>query len=244
MKAIRVGETPEFALEWADVPTLSDAAGVVRIRVHASEVIRADLLQRQGHYPPPAGASSILGLECAGVIDAVGEGVPTLRIGERVCALLAGGGYAQFATCLSSHAIPIPEGISFEQAASIPEVWATVWLKLIHEGGLKAGETVLVHAGASGVGSAAVQLCRQMRSPCFVTVGTAAKLSTCKQLGAEQGAIRTQGPWLDALKQWRKSGVDVILDPVGAPYLDANLRSLATNGRLIVLGHGRAQGRS
>lgn len=236
MRAIRVGEGPDFPMQWVEVPSPTPGPGEVRISVHAAGVNRADLLQRAGLYPPPPGASTTLGLECAGVINAVGEGVSETRIGESVCALLSGGGYAEEALCSATHLLPIPAGLSFIEAAALPEAWATVWLKLIVEGQMEAGQYVVLHAGASGIGTAAIQLCRLRGNPCFVTVGSDEKLTFCRDLGAEGGALRHDGDWLPSVKAWRPSGVDLILDPVGGSYLNANLRALNTSGRLIVMG--------
>ena len=236
MKAITIGKAPDFKLRWTEVPTPNPGQGEVRIQVHAAGVNRADLLQRRGLYPPPPGASEILGLECAGVIDAVGPGVSESRIGERVCALLSGGGYAQAVTCPAAHVLPIPVGLGFEEAASLPEAWATVWLKLIIEGQLQPKDHVILHAGASGIGTAAIQLCRHRGNPCFVTVGSKEKLSFCEQLGADRGAVRHDCSWAEAAKSWQPNGVDLILDPVGAPYLEANLKCLKSDGRLVIMG--------
>jgi putative PIG3 family NAD(P)H quinone oxidoreductase len=236
MKAVRIGEGPEFTLHWAEAPSPIPKANEVRIRVHAIGVNRADLLQRQGLYPPPPGASEILGLECSGTIDAVGQGVSPSRIGERVCALLSGGGYAEYAVCNSEHAVSIPDQLSFEEAAAIPEAWATVWLKLILEARLQPGESVIIHAGASGIGSAAIQLCKNLGCNTFVTVGTQEKLAYCLNLGADNGAVRHETDWQKSAHRWRPNGVNVILDPVGASYLEDNLRTLSTDGRLVVMG--------
>jgi putative PIG3 family NAD(P)H quinone oxidoreductase len=223
-------------MRWTEVPTPEPGPGQVRIEVHAAGVNRADLLQRRGLYPPPPGASDILGLECAGIIEAVGRGVPESRIGEPVCALLSGGGYAQAAVCPVDHLLPIPDGLSFAEAAALPEAWATAWLKLIVEGELKPGEHVILHAGASGVGTAAIQLCRQRSNPCFVTVGSQEKLKFCQELGADSGAVRHDVNWAEAARSWQPAGADLILDPVGGSYLEANLKSLGPGGRLVIMG--------
>jgi putative PIG3 family NAD(P)H quinone oxidoreductase len=236
MRAVRVGGGPDFPLQWVETPTPSPGPGEVRISVRAAGVNRADLLQRAGLYPPPPGASTILGLECAGTISAVGKGIATDRIGEPVCALLSGGGYAEEVVCPAAHLLPIPKGLSFSEAASLPEAWATVWLKLVVEGKLEADQRVVLHAGASGIGTAAIQLCQQRGNPCFVTVGNKAKLAACVALGAETGAVRHDGDWLPAVKSWSPLGADLILDPVGASYLKANLRALQPGGRLVIMG--------
>jgi putative PIG3 family NAD(P)H quinone oxidoreductase len=206
------------------------------IEIKATAVNRADLMQRRGLYPAPPGASSILGLECAGTIVQLGSDVTRHKIGDSVCALLAGGGYAEFAAVDEGSVIPVPKGLSFSQAAALPEVFATAWLNLFIEGGLQPSERVLLHAGASGVGTAGIQLCRAFGSECFVTVGSEDKIAACRSLGAIGGFDRTQGSFLSALKDQWNDGVDVILDPVGASYLDDNLQALKLNGRLILIG--------
>lgn len=232
----RMFATNPTTFTWSTTPDLTPAAGEIRIRVAAAGVNRADLIQRAGHYPPPPGASLVLGLECAGVVDAIGEGVSRWRIGDRVCALLAGGGYAQQVVCPAGHALPIPEGLSMAEAAALPEVLATAWLNLYKEAGLKAGESVLLHAGASGVGTVAIQLCKLRGASCFVTAGSAAKIARCVALGASGGFNRHDGPFTEAVKAWAPGGVDVVLDPVGAAYLPDNQRVLATDGRLVIIG--------
>ena len=144
-------------LAWTEQADLHPAPGQIRIRVAAAGLNRADLIQRTGHYPPPPGASPILGLECAGVVDALGKGVSRWRIGDRVCALLSGGGYAEQVVCPAEHALPVPDAMTMAQAAALPEVLATAWLNLVREADLRAGESVLLHAGASGVGAAGIQ---------------------------------------------------------------------------------------
>ncbi len=226
--------TPD-ALTWTEVPTPDPGPGEIRIRVRATAVNRADLLQRLGHYPPPPGASPILGLEAAGEVDAVGLGAGW-AVGDRVCALLSGGGYAERVVCPGSHALPILPGMTFEEAAALPEVLATAHLNLWGEGRLQAGERVLLHAGASGVGTAAIQLCRAFGNPCFVTAGADDKIARCIAIGAEGGANRRSGPWLAAVREWAPAGVHVILDPVGGGYLGDDLAALAPGGRIVVIG--------
>ena len=234
MKAIVVdGKT----LQWTEVPDALAGAGEVLIRNRATAVNRADLAQRAGAYPPPPGASSILGLECAGEVIAVGTGVTRHKVGDRVCALLAGGGYAELVNVPAGQVLRIPKGLNFEQAAALPEVFATAYLNLFIEARLAVGERALLHAGASGVGTAGIQLCKMNRSPCFVTLGSDDKLARCIALGAAGGANRHTGLFADQVAQWTDGqGFDVILDPVGAGYLKANLRSLRTDGRLVIIG--------
>jgi putative PIG3 family NAD(P)H quinone oxidoreductase len=234
MKAILVDSAQR--LQWRETATPEPAAGEVRIRVRATAVNRADLMQRIGRYPPPAGASEILGLECAGEVEAVGAQVERWKPGDAVVALLAGGGYAEQVVCPADHLLPLPKGLDFSEGAALPEVFATAWLNLFHEAALQPGERVLLHAGASGVGSAAIQLCRAFGNPCFVTLGSAAKLQQCLALGAEAGHLRQQGSFVPAVKAWAAQGVDVVLDPVGGGYLADNLKVMAVDGRLLLIG--------
>ena len=179
----------EGQLEWAQRAVPACDVGQVRIRVAAAGLNRADLLQRAGHYPPPPGASDILGLECSGVVIEVGAG-SNWQVGDRVCALLAGGGMAEEVVVDGRHALPVPEGVSLAEAAALPEVYATAWLNLYQLAALRPGEKVLLHAGASGVGSAAIQLCKAFGNPCWVSVGSADRLAYCEALGAQGGVLR------------------------------------------------------
>ena len=206
-------------------------AGQVRIRVVAAGLNRADLLQAAGLYPPPPGVSDILGLECAGVISEVGEG-SAWQVGDRVCALLAGGGMAQEVCVDARHVVSVPAGLSLVEAAAIPEVYATAWLNVFQLAQVQPGEKVLLHAGASGVGSAAIQLCTAFNSPCWVSVGSAERLAYCEALGAQGGVVR--GDNIDGLQDF--APFDVILDPVGASYAAANLKMLRLDGRWINIG--------
>lgn len=208
--------------------------GQIRVRIHATAVNRADLVQREGAYPPPPGASPILGLECSGTVEEVGAEVGWPRVGDSVCALLSGGGYAQYAVFPASHAMPIPEGVGLLQAAALPEVFTTAWLNLRREGELGPRERVLIHAAASGVGTAALQLCQAWGNPAFATVGSAAKEARCRDLGADGTANRHDGPWLEKVKAW--GGADLILDPVGGAYLADNVAALNARGRLVNIG--------
>lgn len=230
MKAIR---DVDGTLVWTEVPTPEPGPGEVRIRVRATAVNRADLVQRSGKYPPPPGASDILGLEAAGVIEAVGPGVTGRSVGDEVIALLAGGGYAEQVCCPAVHTLPKPANLSWTEAAGVMEVFATAWLNLRLEAGLQDGERVLIHAGASGVGTAALQLCRVWGCPSFATVGSEAKVERCLALGAEQAAVR-HGGWLTALRAWGE--VDVALCPVGGAYLASNVHALRQGGRLVIIG--------
>jgi putative PIG3 family NAD(P)H quinone oxidoreductase len=217
---------------WAEYQTPACDVGQVRIQVAAAGLNRADLLQRAGLYPPPPGASEALGLECSGVITEVGAGSPW-QLGERVCALLPGGGMAEEVVVDSRHVLPVPEGVSLHEAAALPEVYATAWLNLFQLAQLKPGEKVLLHAGASGVGSAAIQLCKAFGSPCWVSVGSAERLSYCEALGAQGGVLRDK-EHLPGLRDF--APFDVILDPVGATYAALNLELLARDGRWVNIG--------
>lgn len=234
MKAIQVdGEK----LVWADFESADCAAGEVKIRVHATAINRADLLQRAGGYPPPAGASPIMGLECAGEVVAIGEGVQRCKVGDAVCALLAGGGYAEEVVVAAGQVLPVPKGLSMVQAAALPEVFATAYLNLYMEGALQTAEKVIVHAGASGVGTAAIQLLKHSGNAVFVTLGSAEKLQSCIDLGADAGAIRHDGSFAERAAEWAgEQGVDLILDPVGGQYLADNLSVLGMGGRLVLIG--------
>lgn len=234
VKAIVVREQ---ALAWEEVDEPRVGPGEVRIDNHATAVNRADLAQRAGGYPPPPGASPVLGLECAGVVTAVGEGVTRVAQGEKVCALLAGGGYAETVVVPAGQVLRKPANLSFAEAAAIPEVFATAYLNMYMEARLGRGERALIHAGASGVGTAAVQMGKAFGNPVFVTAGSDAKIQRCIALGADAGFDRHRGDFADAVVAWSgRQGVDVILDPVGGSYLASNLNCLAVDGRLVVIG--------
>ena len=235
MKAVVIDD--EKNLHWKDFETPVPGAHEVLIKVHATAINRADLMQRQGFYPPPPGASPIMGLECSGEIAAIGANATRFKVGDRVCALLSGGGYAEFATADEGSVLPIPGEESFVHGACLPEVFATAWLNLFMEAGLQPGEKVILHAGASGVGTAAIQLCRSFGSPCFVTAGNDAKIDTCIELGAASGFNRHQGSFLEKAQEFAgEGGIGVILDPVGGAYLGDNLKLLGMNGRLVLIG--------
>ncbi|WP_237886159.1 zinc-binding dehydrogenase [Pseudomonas sp. PGPR40] len=221
----------EGRVEWVEEPSPACDVGQVRIRVAAAGLNRADLLQKAGLYPPPPGASQVLGLECSGVISEVGPG-SSWQVGDRVCALLAGGGMAEEVVVDGRHVLPVPEGLSLAEAAALPEVYATVWLNLFQLAALKPGEKVLLHAGASGIGSAAIQLCKAFGNPCWVSVGSAERLAYCEALGAQGGVVRNRD--LDSLNDL--APFDVILDPVGGNYAALNLKLLARDGRWVLIG--------
>lgn len=234
MKAIVLNEA---ALNWQETEAPTLGVGEVRIANRASAVNRADLAQAAGAYPPPPGASPILGLECAGEVIEVGEGVTRVAAGDRVCALLAGGGYAEEVVAPAGQVLPIPGDLSFVQAAALPEVFATAYLNLFMEAKLVPGERAVLHAGASGVGTAGIQLCRAFGNPVFVTAGSADKIARCVELGAAGGHSRHEGSFVDAVNKFSDgAGADVILDPVGASYLADNQAALAIDGRLVIIG--------
>ncbi|HEX8544955.1 MAG TPA: NAD(P)H-quinone oxidoreductase [Pseudomonas sp.] len=221
----------EGRVEWVETPSPALDAGQVRIKVAAAGLNRADLLQRAGLYPPPPGASEFLGMECSGVIAEVGPG-SAWQVGDRVCALLAGGAMAEEVVADARHVLPVPEGISLHEAAAIPEVYATAWLNLFQLAALKPGEKVLLHAGASGVGSAGIQLCKAFGNPVWVSVGSAERLAYCIELGAQGGVVRSES--IDSLKDF--APFDVILDPVGANYAALNVKLLNVDGRWVLIG--------
>ena len=224
-------------LLWKENPDPDLKKDEVLIRIKASAINRADLLQRSGNYPVPPGASPILGLECSGIVEEVGGQVENLIKGDEVCALLAGGGYAEKVSVPSGQVLKVPKGFSFEQAAALPEVFATAYFNLYMEANLSEGEKTLIHAGASGVGTAAIQICKAKGNPCFVTAGTKEKISRCMELGAEGGTVRNEENFADAVAKWTdNNGVQVILDPVGANYLEDNIKSLTLEGRLVMIG--------
>ena len=233
MKAIIVSDNKNLLWSEAKKPKILDDE--VLIKIKATAVNRADVVQKNGFYPPPPGASEILGLECSGVIEAIGKNVKKRKVGEKVCALLAGGGYAQYASCPEQQAVPAPEGITLTEAASLPEVYATCWLNLFHEANMKEGDSVLIHAGASGIGTAAIQLCNIFNCKSFVTAGSSQKINYCINLGANNGSLRHEKPFED-IKKWEPNGIDIILDPVGGKYFEDNLSILSMEGRLLLIG--------
>jgi len=224
---MRLGEEPEPALGPHDL----------RIRVAAAAVNRADLLQRQGLYPPPPGASPVLGLECAGEVIELGPEVSGWAVGDRAMALLAGGGYAEQVVVDAGSALPVPDALAIEEAAALPEVFLTVLLKVFELGGLAKGGTALVHGGGSGIGTAAIQMVKAAGARIVVTAGSQAKCERCLALGADVAVNYREGDFVEAAKQATDGrGVDVVLDSIGAPYLQSHLRALATGGRLVLIG--------
>ncbi len=217
-------------------PLPRPAPGEVLIRVAAAGVNRPDCLQRQGGYPPPPGASDIPGLEVAGVIVALGNGVDGWMVGDEVCALLTGGGYAEYCTAPAAQCLPIPAGLTLQQAAALPETFFTVWSNVFDRARLQPGETLLIHGGASGIGTTAIQLARALGSRVLVTVGGGEKVQPCLDLGAERVIDYRAEDFVQVVKETTGNrGVDVILDMVGGDYVQRNLSALAVEGRLVFI---------
>ncbi|MCX5606909.1 NAD(P)H-quinone oxidoreductase [Streptomyces sp. NBC_00047] len=225
------------ALVWSDVPDPVAGEGEVLVEVAASAVNRADVLQRQGFYDPPPGASRHPGLECSGRISAMGPGVSGWSVGDEVCALLAGGGYAQKVAVPMGQLLPVPAGVDLVTAAALPEVVATVWSNVFMVAGLRPGETLLVHGGASGIGTMAIQLAKAVGATVAVTAGGPEKLARCKELGADILIDYREQDFVAELRAATGgAGADVILDIMGAKYLSRNVEALAVNGRLAIIG--------
>jgi len=238
MKAV-VCEKPgdESVLKIGEVPDPKAGPGQLLIRVKYAGLNRADLMQRQGFYPPPPGASEIIGMECAGEVAAVGAGVSGWRVGERAMALLAGGGYAELAAADSGSAMKIPAAMSDEEGAAFPEVFITAFLNIFILAEAKPDDSVLVHGGGSGVGTASILLCKEAGVRSIVTAGSDAKCEQCLKLGADVAINYKSGPFPAAVKTATNGrGADVILDSIGAAYLGANLEALAHSGRLVLIG--------
>lgn len=224
-------------MAWADVPDPVVGSGEVLIRVAATALNRADLAQRQGRYPIPAGASPILGMECSGVVDEVGDGVTAFGPGDRVMALLTGGGYAERVTVPAGQVIAVPPDLSLGEAAALPEAMCTVYSNLVADGGLSAGQVVLVHGGGSGIGTMAIQVARALGAVPVVTVGSAHKAELCRRLGAEAAIDYTREDFVAAVRDLTGGrGADLLLDCVGAPYLVRNLESVKDDGIVLVIG--------
>ncbi|OCB40204.1 NAD(P)H-quinone oxidoreductase [Mycobacterium malmoense] len=232
MRAI-VAESPD-QLSWQDVPNVSAGPGEVLLKVAAAGVNRADLLQAAGKYPPPPGASEIIGMEVSGVVAETGEGVTDWSAGQQVCALLAGGGYAEYVAVPAGQVLPIPSRVDLVDAAGLPEVACTVWSNLVMTAHLGTGQLLLVHGGASGIGSHAIQVARALGVRVAVTAGSAEKLEFCRELGAEITINYRDEDFVERLRQ--SGGADVILDIMGAAYLDRNIDALATDGQLVIIG--------
>ncbi|MGA5450273.1 NAD(P)H-quinone oxidoreductase [Streptomyces umbrinus] len=238
MKAVTITQPggPEV-LKWAEAPDPVPSDGEVLIQVAASAVNRADLLQRQGFYDPPPGSSPYPGLECSGRIVAVGAGVSGWAVGDEVCALLSGGGYAEKVAVPAGQLLPVPEGIGLGKAAALPEVTCTVWSNVFMIAHLRPGETLLVHGGASGIGTMAIQLAKAVGAKVAVTAGSKEKLDFCADLGADVLINYREQDFVEEIKAATDgAGADVILDNMGAKYLDRNVQALAVNGRLAIIG--------
>ena len=225
------------ALVVTDLPDLTPGPGEVVVTVSGTAVNRADTMQRQGFYPPPPGASDVLGLECSGTISAVGEGVDGWVVGDEVCALLAGGGYAEQVLVPAGQVMPVPAGVELVTAGALPEVACTVWSNVFMIAGLQPDETLLVHGGAGGIGTFAIQLAHALGARVITTAGSQEKLDVCRSLGADVTInYREQDFVEEVAKATDGKGVDVILDNLGAKYLARNVEALATEGRLVVIG--------
>src|SRR5688500_16790354 len=235
MRAVTIREPGgSDVLGWGEVPFPVCRDGEVVVNVVATAVNRADLLQRQGFYPPPPGASEIPGLECSGIISEVGPGVKDWSVGDEVCALLSGGGYAERVAVPAGQLLPRPAGVELATAAALPEVVCTVWSNVFLLAGLRRGDRFLVHGGSSGIGTMAIQLAARAGAHVFTTAGTAAKLDVCRELGAEVGINYREEDFVERVREETDGGgVDVVLDNMGAKYLARNLEALAVGGRLV-----------
>ncbi len=232
MRAVEISEPggPEV-LRLATRPVPEPGAGQVLIRVSHAGVNRPDALQRAGAYAPPPGASDLPGLEAAGEIAAIGPGVTEWAVGDRVCALLPGGGYAEHVVTPAAHCLPVPEGLDLQQAACLPETFFTVWSNVFMRGGLQAGERFLVHGGSSGIGTTAIQLAHAFGARVFATAGSPEKCAACARLGAERAINYREEDFVEALRA--EGGADLILDMVGGDYIPRNVKALADDGRLV-----------
>jgi NADPH:quinone reductase len=239
MKAITLRDFggPDM-MQYSDIDTPTPGAGQLLIRVHATSVNRPDVIQRQGNYPPPPGDSEILGLEVAGIVEAIGDGVTRFSPGDRVVALVGGGGYAEYTLAIEGHSMALPEAIGFEQAACICETYITAWLNLFLLGEVQGKKTVLIHGGGGGVATSAIQLCRALtpETQIIVTASTG-KLERVREQGAHHVIDYREQSFADEIRRiTEKRGVDVILDHIGARYLEANMKSLALAGTLMLIG--------
>lgn len=234
MRAIEISEPggPDV-LQLTERPRPAAGQGEVLIRVAYAGVNRPDALQRAGSYAPPPDASDLPGLEASGVIEALGPGVAGWSVGEEVCALLPGGGYADYVVTPAAHCLPVPERMSLDQAACLPETYFTVWSNVFMRGGLKAGETFLVHGGTSGIGTTAIQLAQAFGARVFATAGSAEKCAVCEDLSAERGINYRDEDFVSILRE--AGGADLILDMVGGSYIPRNIKALKTGGRLAFI---------
>ena len=221
-------------LSLGELPDPRPGPGEVVLDVAATAVNRADTLQRQGRYPPPPGASEVIGLECSGTVSALGGGVEGWSVGDEACALLAGGGYAEKVAVPAGQLMPVPAGVDLVTAAALPEVACTVWSNVFMVAGLQPGEKFLVHGGAGGIGTMAIQLATALSAKVFTTAGSDEKLAVCAELGADVTINYRDEDFVEVLRE--AGGADVILDNMGAKYLERNVRALATEGRLVIIG--------
>jgi putative PIG3 family NAD(P)H quinone oxidoreductase len=221
-------------LTWQEVGDITPETGEVLIKVSAAGVNRADLLQAAGNYPPPPGASQTLGLEVSGTVAAVGDGVTQWAVGQQVCALLAGGGYAEFVAVPAGQVMPVPGDVPLHHAAGLPEVACTVWSNLVMTAHLSAGQLLLIHGGSSGIGTHGIQVARALGARVAVTAGAQNKLDLCSELGAEIAINYRDEDFVEIVRN--EGGADVIFDIMGAKYLDRNIDALATGGRLVIIG--------
>ena len=235
MRFINISEPGEpEVLEIKEGEAPDPAQGEVLIRVCAAGVNRPDVMQRQGLYDPPPGASPILGLEVSGEVVATGDDVSTFSVSDRVCALTNGGGYAEYVAVPAGQCLPVPAGLPVEEAAALPETFFTVWTNVFDRAGLKPGERFLVHGGSSGIGTAAIQLAKSLGSKVFTTAGSTEKCAACQRLGADVAINYTEQDYVEVLKEATDGqGVDVILDMVGGDYVARNLELAATDGRIV-----------
>lgn len=235
MHAIEVDSADQ--LVWREVPDIAASSGELLIKVACAGVNRADLLQAAGSYPPPPGASPIMGLEVSGTVVGLGEGTGGWQIGQEVCALLAGGGYAEVVAVPAGQVLPVPAGVSLHDAAALPEVACTVWSNLVMAAHLSEGQTLLVHGGGSGIGTHAIQVARALGARVAVTAGSEEKLALCRELGAQITICYRDEDFVQSLQSATDgAGADVILDLMGASYLDRNINALANDGALVVIG--------
>ena len=235
MRAVEISRPgdPDVLIE-VDRPTPSPASDEVLVKVAAAGVNRPDVTQRMGHYPPPPGITDIPGLEIAGMIERLGDGVNGWRVGDRVTALVAGGGYAEYCVAPAPQCLPVPANVDFVHAAAIPETFFTVWTNVFERGRLKAGESILIHGGSSGIGTTAIQLARSFGARVFATAGSAEKCAACERLGAERAINYRETDFVAAAKDATGGrGVDVVLDMVGGDYFPRNMDALAIDGRLV-----------
>jgi NADPH:quinone reductase len=238
MMAIEIREPGEpEVLVPVERPNLSPGSGDVLIKVRAAGVNRPDVMQRRGRYPPPPGASDVPGLEVAGTVEAVGDGVNGWSPGDMICALVAGGGYAEFCLAPAPQCLPIPRGLDLVTAAAIPETFFTVWTNVFERGRLKAGESILIHGGSSGIGTTAIQLAHAFGARVFATAGSSDKCAACERLGAERCVNYRETDFVEAIRALTGgAGVNLVLDIVGGPYVQKNLEVLAVEGRLVQIG--------